>query len=164
MRATKDWMFVLPAIGGVLLAGCGASTSGKPSPTHTAVRMSTYLYRAAAARVPACAHAGRAIVLPGKFPHDFPMPPHTVITSWHREVGAIAVVGSIPSTSFVSTAAFFNRELPLAGYKVLYHQTDVGRDAEGTFRGKGYVGRWQLEFMKTCNAVGFGAAAQRSKK
>lgn len=133
----------------LFLAGCGGGSS------HT--------YTPSAARLPACAHAGKAIAMPSGFPADFPFPDGSAITSAKKALKVTVVKGVIPITSFKDTASFFTREVRNAGFKVLYSEADPPRDAEGSYRGHGYAGRWTLEHLPACSeAVAFAAFAQPS--
>lgn len=148
-------LFCLPALICLLLAGCGSSASGSSAlPT----------YAPSAASPPTCAHAGRAIALPRGFPSSFPLPKGTALTSWGRQGPATVVHGIVPGRSFRDAASFFPREVRNAGFKVVYSEADVPRDAEGSYRGKGYAGRWTLEHITGCpGAIKFAAFAQAAK-
>ncbi len=121
-------------------------------------------YRPSDAHVPLCAHAGRAIALPPRFPALFPLPPRTAITVWQareggftvggvvptRADGAVLVAGVAPSRDFVSTARFFLDAPPRAGFATIESEAEPPSDAEGVYRGHGYLGRWVMHSLADC--------------
>lgn len=119
----------------VLLAGCGGSHNASSRPS-----------------LPACAKAGHATSIPSDFPAMFPLPPGTVVSLIHRSAGALTVQGVSP-TEFKQAVAFFQRELPAAGFQL--GEGDAEQDeAESSFSGHGVTGRWRVNGILQCpNAV-----------
>lgn len=133
----------------ILLVGCGGSSS-TAKPTSKPVAAS-FQYRPAAANVPACAHAGKALAFPKTFPQNFPVPPGTALTGQRVPIGGgIAATGFVPSTSFKATVQFFPREVKRAGFKMLHLEVDAPHDSEGVYQGHGYVGGWALQAIASC--------------
>ena len=128
-------------------------------------RAGSYLYRPSAARIPTCAHAGKAIPFPKHFPSNFPVPPGTAITGKRVPIGGgIAATGFVPMHSFAATVHFFPTQLPKAGFKVLHLEIDTPHDSEGSYQGHGYLGGWSLRSIPGCAAMVFQASAQARPK
>jgi hypothetical protein len=128
----------------------------------SAAGASRYPYVPRQAKVAACAHAGRAIALPAAFPSRFPFPRGTILDHTKpllkRQIG---VYGYVPSRNFVSTVTFFRREVVRAGFTLIGFEVDSPNDSEGTYRGYGKVGRWQLRSLPGCAAaMAFSASAE----
>ncbi|HEX6510608.1 MAG TPA: hypothetical protein VF221_23510 [Chloroflexota bacterium] len=124
-----------------------------------------YQYSPSTAKVAACAHAGKAIALPAEFPRAFPFPRGTVIDRTKPLLkGQIGIYGYVPSAGFASTVTFFRREVPRAGFKLLGFEVDAPNDSEGTYQGRGKIGRWQLRSLPACRAaMSFAASAEAVK-
>jgi hypothetical protein len=87
--------------------------------------------------------------LPAEFPHSFPLPPGTVITSSQRsDRGAIVIGGLIP-LEFKDAIAFFQTKLPAAGYQLLEGDAEID-EAESTFSGQGFHGKWKVNGILNC--------------
>lgn len=110
-------------------------------------------YSRADAKVPACAHAGKAITLPRGFPASFPFPSHTAITSHTTRFGAVIVSGFVPASSFDDAQSFFTRKLPDAGYTLSEQDAEPPREAEARYSGKGYEGGWRIRMIMGCPGV-----------
>jgi hypothetical protein len=123
---------------------------------------SQYLYQPKLARVAPCAHAGKAIALPKAFPARFPFPRGTAINRTKPLLkGQIGIYGYVPSTGFVATVNFFKREVVRAGFKLVGFEVDSPNDSEGTYRGYGKIGRWQLRSLPGCTkAMAFSASSE----
>jgi hypothetical protein len=121
-----------------------------------------YPYLPRQANVAACAHAGHAIALPRSFPAQFPFPRGTVINHTKPLLkGQIGVYGYVPSRTFTSTVTFFRREVVRAGFTLIGFEVDSPNDSEGTYRGYGKVGRWQLRSLPGCaSAMAFSASVE----
>lgn len=141
----------------VLFVGCGESSSA----SHPA----GYTYDPSAAKIAACAHAGKPIALPAAFPRAFPFPHGTDIDATrHLLKGQIGIYGFVPSTGFADTVNFFKTRVPKAGFKLVSFEVDSPNDSEGTYQGDGKVGRWQLRSLPGCpRAMSFAASAEPSK-
>lgn len=147
------------------LAGCGSSgASPANTPTAAATLPRLQVYDAAAAHLPACAGAGRAVALPAHFPAQFPFPRGTAITSsgpLSFGVKGVGIHGFVPSTSFAVTVNFFKMEVPHTGFKLLHFEVDTPHDSEGTYSGYGRVGVWQLRAIAGCpGAMRFDASSE----
>jgi hypothetical protein len=137
----------------VALSGATRSATALPPP-----------YRPSAARVPACAEAGRAIALPARFPAQFPLPLHTAVTSWQprqggfmlggikpaHSAGGVLVTGIMPAPDIAAAARFLLGTLPHAGFSIVMSEVDAPNDAEITFEGRGYLGRSALLAIADC--------------
>jgi hypothetical protein len=128
----------------------------------SAAGSSQYPYMPRQAKVAVCAHAGRAIALPAAFPPQFPFPRGTILDHTKpllkRQIG---VYGYVPSTNFVATVTFFRREVVRAGFALIGFEVDSPNDSEGTYRGYGKIGRWQLRSLPGCaTAMAFSASAE----
>jgi hypothetical protein len=136
-----------------LLAGCGSSASN------------SYRYVPAAAKIPSCAHAGKAIALPSAFPHQFPFPAGTDIDATHPLfTHQIGIYGFVPSHTFAETVNFFKNQVPKQGFKLVDFEVDSPNDSEGTYQGHGKLGRWQLRSMPSCKgAMIFSVSSEPSK-
>ena len=112
--------------------------------------------------LPPCAGTGSTVALPPDFPSGFPLPPGTVITSNQRAVsGAIIVSGFAPMT-FKDTVAFFQSKLPAAGYTLLEGDAEMD-EAESTFSGHGYHGKWKVNGILNCpGAVTLGVSLSKT--
>jgi hypothetical protein len=119
----------------VMFAGCGGS-KGPPASTP-------------ASSLPPCANTGPAITLPAEFPPGFPLPPGTIITSSQRsDRGAIVVGGFVP-LAFKDAIAFLQTKLPAAGYQLLEGDAEMD-EAESTFSGQGFRGKWKVNGILNC--------------
>ena len=146
-------LILLPA-----LCGCGTSHTSAPPSYH-------YDLRKAAA--PSCAHAGKPIPLPAAFPKQFPFPSGTVIdrtARLHAAKGQIGIYRYVQSTSFKSTVNFFKSHVVAKGFKLVYFEVDSPHDSEGTYKGFGKLGVWQLAAIAACpKAMVFSASAEPAK-
>ena len=99
--------------------------------------------------MPACAQVGTPVALPPGFPQSVPMPAGTVITSVEtRTEGRIVVNGVIP-TDVKAAGAFFEQQLPAAGFKITDSEAE-SNESEGSFEGNGIKGRWRVRGMANC--------------
>jgi hypothetical protein len=144
----------------LLVAGCGSGSAANPTP----VSLTSYHYSPASAGVPACAHSTQAKPLPASFPKAFPFPPGTSINGTAPIRGMTGITGYVPSKSFATTVNFFKKQVPKAGFKLLDFEVDSPHDSEGTYRGHGKTGRWQLVAIEGCHAMRFSASAEPSSK
>lgn len=135
------------------LPGVARTPLGVTTPVVPTTGFSTqYVYKRSAARVPACAHAGRVIALPRAFPATFPFPPGTAITAQQGYRGDLTrpvISGIVPSATFASTVSFFLQELPRAGYRIRDGEAETF-EAESVFLGRGYIGRWRIRALDSC--------------
>jgi hypothetical protein len=144
---------VATVVAGVVIA-CPARVSASGQPR--------YSYGPKQARVVTCAHAGKPIALPAAFPAQFPFPRGTTIDQTKPLLkGQIGIYGYVPSGGFVSTVNFFKREVVRAGFKLVGFEVDSPNDSEGTYRGHGKIGRWQLRSLPGCSkAMAFSASSE----
>ncbi len=131
----------------------------------SAAGSSRYPYVPRQSKVAACAHAGPAIALPAAFPTQFPFPRGTIINHTKpllkRQIG---IYGFVPSRNFTSTVTFFRREVVRAGFALIGFEVDSPNDSEGTYRGYGKVGRWQLRSLPGCAAaMAFSASSEPAR-
>jgi hypothetical protein len=86
---------------------------------------------------------------PDGYPNDFPMPPGTVV--FHVEDrGAEGVVATgVTDTPFRDVLDALNGPAQRAGFKVSNGETE-DHDAEATWTGNGYTGRWAIRESATC--------------
>ncbi|HEX8918460.1 MAG TPA: hypothetical protein VF898_08150 [Chloroflexota bacterium] len=123
------------------------------------------VYRPSAARIPACAHAGKAVSFPQHFPASFPVPSGTAITGKRVPIGGgIAATGFVPMHSFAATVHFIPTQLPKVGFTVLHLEIDTPHDSEGSYQGHGYVGGWSLRAISGCAAMVFQVSAKTNSK
>lgn len=101
------------------------------------------------ANLPPCAKAGPAVSLPSEFPNNFPLPPGTLITSSHRTERGVNVVGGFIPMEFKNVVAFFQSKLPAAGYQLLEGDAEMD-EAESTFSGHGFHGKWKINGILNC--------------
>ncbi len=162
-----------PLVGLALLVGLAA-----PLSAGTGTRAAgTAPYRPSAARVPACARVTHAIALPPGFPGLFPLPPHTAVTAWQRRAGGVAVggvapahggyavlvEGIVPARDVASAARSLLDASPRAGFATIEAEVEPPSDAEGVYRGHGYLGRWLVHSLVDCpGAVILSILAERS--
>ena len=132
----KTFKSLLLLLGAILLVGCGRSTT----PQTSSVAVSA---------LPPCANVSTSISRPPEFPSDFPLPDNTVITSsQHSQGGSVTISAAAPVT-FKDAAAFFQNKLPAAGYKLLEGDAEMD-EAESTFAGNGYQGKWKINGILNC--------------
>lgn len=142
----------------VLLAGCGSqvpATTGAGAaqvPATTAAGAPAAPTIQAFAQLPACANAGTTIPLPAKFPAAFPLPPGTVVISQEERSGERIIINTVAPSDVKSVAEFFERELPKAGFTPGEGESEPG-EAESSFEGKGYRGRWKVNSVNGCPNV-----------
>ena len=121
-----------------LCAGCG----GTKNPAATTQADS----------LPPCANVTAAVGLPSDFPTDFPLPAGTVITSSQRsQTNSTTISGAIPMR-FKEAVGFFQSKLPAAGYELLEGDAEMD-EAESTFAGKGFRGKWKINGILNCPAA-----------
>lgn len=66
--------------------------------------------------------------------------------------------------SCAATVNLFKRQVPKQGFKLLDFEVDSPNDSEGTDRGYGKIGRWQLRSLPGCpRAMSFAASAEPSR-
>ena len=124
-----------------LLTGCsgpGAAPTDIPSSTDKPI-----------SELPVCAEAGPAISLPAEFPSDFPLPPGTAIhASRNTGEGVLIVDGMVPA-NLQTTAAFFQQELPAAGFVLGFGDGELD-EAESAFSGNGFQGHFKVHSILDC--------------
>jgi hypothetical protein len=104
-------------------------------------------------QVPACAKAGRTEAAGTKeLPEGFPLPPGTLISSSQQPREGQVLVGGVIPADLQGAAAFFDEELPNAGYQLGLGDSE-GNEAEAPFTGNGYRGKWRVNTIPNCNAV-----------
>jgi hypothetical protein len=129
-------LLVLTAFLILLLGACGGS------------KESTTSERSLVPALPPCANAGPVVDLPSEFPTSFPLPPGTVITFSQQTEKAASVSGFIPM-EFKKTVSFFQSNLPGAGYQLLEGDAEMD-EAESTFSGHGFHGKWKVNGILNC--------------
>jgi hypothetical protein len=102
--------------------------------------------------LPPCAQAGPAVSLPSEFPTNFPLPPGTMITSSQRSQKGVLVVSGFIPMEFKNTVAFFQSKLPAAGYQLLKGDAEMD-EAESTFSGQGFQGKWKVQGILNCSGA-----------
>ncbi len=120
-----------------MITGCGGSKELRDSTT---------------ANLPPCAKAGPAVSLPSEFPNSFPLPPGTVITSSQRNERGVNVVSGFSPMEFKNAVAFFQSKLPAAGFQLLEGDAEMD-EAESTFSGQGYHGKWKVNGILNCQGA-----------
>lgn len=131
MRTIKSVLL----IGTTLFASCGNTSTSETAPPAVAL--------------PACANVSTVISRPPEFPKDFPLPDNTVITSsQYSQGGSVTIIAAVPM-SFKEAAAFFQQKLPAAGYKLLEGDAEMD-EAESTFAGNGFQGKWKINGILNC--------------
>jgi hypothetical protein len=132
MRNIKAWFFLICIS---LCAGCG----GTRNPVATTQTDS----------LPPCANVGSAVSLPSEFPNDFPLPAGTVITASQRSLTNTTTISGAVPMRFKEAVAFFQSKLPAAGYKLLEGDAEMD-EAESTFAGQGFQGKWKINGILNC--------------
>jgi hypothetical protein len=100
--------------------------------------------------LPACAPAATRLARPPEFPATFPLPPGTVIVAKEeRSGGRIILRTLVPGVDVRGVALFFERELPPAGFRTTHGESEPG-EAEASFEGQGFRGRWKVNHIPTC--------------
>jgi hypothetical protein len=135
-------------------AGCAAGFQATPAPT--AIPSPT---PRPAPSLPPCATPSLAPVapLPTGFPTTVPMPPGTYITGARSSANQVVVDAIVPG-SLAQAAAFMTAELPKAGWTITGSDAEMD-EAEASFSGAGFTGRFRLHSMTGCNdAVTFTVA------
>jgi hypothetical protein len=69
--------------------------------------------------------------------------------SSQRNERGVIVVGGVSPTKFKNAVAFFQRKLPSAGYKLLEGDAEMD-EAESTFSGQGFQGKWKVNGILNC--------------
>ncbi len=101
------------------------------------------------ANLPPCAKAGPVVTLPSEFPNSFPLPTGTVITSSQRTERGVNLVGGLIPMEFKNVVGFFQSKLPAAGYQLLEGDAEMD-EAESTFLGQGFRGKWKVNGILNC--------------
>jgi hypothetical protein len=120
----------------VLAVGCGGDGDTAATPT-------------AKSGLPSCAKAGAAVERPSELADDLPLPPGTVITSSEGSTATQLVIGGVIPRDIRGAATFFADELPAAGYPLGEGDSEPD-EAESTFSGKGYQGKWKVNGILNC--------------
>lgn len=100
------------------------------------------------AAMPSCANTGKPVALPSDFPASFPLPPGTLVTSAQQRSGG-GVIGAVVPSDAHTVAVFLDRALPASGFKNGVGESEPG-DAESTYAGQGYQGRWRARDLRSC--------------
>ena len=99
--------------------------------------------------LPPCASANTSVSLPSEFPASFPLPPGMVVTaSQSAPSGSITISAALPM-DFKPAVAFFQSKLPAAGYELLEGDAEMD-EAESTFAGHGFRGKWKVNGILNC--------------
>jgi hypothetical protein len=145
----------------LVLAACGGkgATGAQPSGPRIAA------YRpAAAATLPACAHARAAIPYPRDFPAAVPLPVGSRITGGYHELQGKVLQGFTPVHAFSPLLQAFLKALPKHGFTRRDSDAEPPREAEGQYFGHGYALNWKLHNIPKCSGVlTLTLYAQRSK-
>ena len=137
-RAVEIRQLMLAATLVAIITGCGGSKEAAVS--------------APATSLPPCAKAGPAVSLPSEFPTSFPLPPGTVVTSSQLTERGVTVVGGFIPMEFKNVVSFFQSRLPDAGYQLLEGDAEMD-EAESTFSGHGFHGKWKVNGILNCPGV-----------
>lgn len=130
---------------GLLLAlsGCGSAATSSSNTGSQAVNEADFQ------NLPVCAQVGTPIERPAAFPATFPLPPGTVLNYQEsRSAGRIIIGGVAPSTA-KDVAVYWEQAMPKAGYIQTSGESEPG-EAEASFEGNGYRGRWKVNDMPEC--------------
>jgi len=134
-RAVRILQSLLTAVLAAVICGCGGSkTPTVSTPTNG---------------LPPCAQAGPAVSLPSEFPTDLSLPPGTIITSSQRSEKGVIIVGGLIPMEFKNTVTFFQNKLPAAGYQLLKGDAEMD-EAESSFAGHGFQGKWKVNGILNC--------------
>ena len=126
----------------LILAGCAGQVTRAPSAGASV---------APVVSMPACAAASlpAAATLPAAFPATIPMPPGSLVTGTRSDGKQLIVDAILPGT-LPQAAGFMTRELPAAGWAIT--DSDAEQDeAEASFSGAGFTGRFRLHSITGCN-------------
>ncbi|MGI9155351.1 MAG: hypothetical protein ACR2FG_01735 [Marmoricola sp.] len=131
----------------VLLAvgGCGsAQESGKASESKPGKESGE------AADTSTCVADAKPVgALPTSFPTGFPLPKGTVVYNAEDRGKDGVIVSAITSSSLKDVRATLNGPARKAGFKVTSGETEK-RDAEASWTGNGFRGRWAIKQSATC--------------
>jgi hypothetical protein len=122
-------------LGTTLFIGCRSTSTSETGPP--------------AAALPPCANVSTVISRPPEFPNDFPLPDKTVITASQYSLGGSLTISAAVPMTFKEAATFFQNKLPAAGYKLLEGDAEMD-EAEATFAGNGYQGKWKVNGILNC--------------
>jgi hypothetical protein len=124
----------------VVLSGCGSAAT---SPSSTAVNAADLQ------NLPACAYVGTPIGRPAAFPATFPLPPGTVLNYQESRSGGRIIIGGVAPSTAHDVAVYWEQAMPQAGYRQTSGESEPG-EAEASFEGHGYRGRWKVNDMPDC--------------
>jgi len=135
--------FLTPRVAGLLLVASGLtllSACGSDS--------------ADAANVPSCMQSLKAVTLPagGSFPKDWPFPEGTVITATEDVPGGGLAVTAQVGSDFEEVLPFMQHDLEDAGFVASQGEAEHD-DAEATWSGNGYAGKWAIKSSETCEGT-----------
>lgn len=93
-------------------------------------------------------HAMTVSSFPDGYPEDFPMPPGTVVYDVEDRGQDGVIATGVTATPFDDVLQAMNNARQ-AGYAVTSGETEEN-DAEASWTGNGYVGRWAIKKSATC--------------
>jgi len=136
-----------------LLAGCAetaapATDAAATPPAPGGARAGFAVTVVVPTALPGCAPAPTPVARPADFPAHFPLPAGAVITRVERRAQGPILYVLAPGDS-VAMAIFLDGALRAARYKQGQGEAERG-EAESTFGGEGYQGRWLARNVANC--------------
>jgi hypothetical protein len=125
-----------------LFAGCGGGGGESEAEREREAEA------AASVGLPSCDAKATSAALPATFPHAFPLPPGTVVTSVGQGGGGTFVRGVVP-LSLKQAADFFGERVPKAGFEPGEADSEPW-EAESEFSGNGVEGKWKVNELPGC--------------
>ena len=129
------------ALAAAVLTGCG----GESEPEAAAEEQ----LAAGGAPTPVCVEEARGAEVPDSFPADFPLPDGAVVYgAEHRDQGR-TIVYAVVDRGVKDVLAQLQESVPAAGFELTEGEVEE-RDAESSWTGNGWTGRWAIREVAGC--------------
>jgi uncharacterized lipoprotein len=127
----------------VAVAGCGDGESEEE-------KLAEKQLAASGAPTPVCVdEAPSGTPVPDAFPADFPMPDGSVVYASEERSGGRTIVYAVVDADVKTVLEQLQQGLPDAGFELTEGEVEE-RDAESSWTGNGYTGRWAIREVAGC--------------
>lgn len=128
-------VLALAALAAVVVTGCGES-EGEAAASRRAP-------------TPVCVGQATEADVPATFPAAFPLPDRAVVYAAERRSGGRTIVYAVVDRDVKSVLAQLQKDVPGAGFRLTEGEVE-DRDAESSWVGNGYAGRWAIREVAGC--------------
>jgi hypothetical protein len=135
-------LVVVAVVAAAVLTGCGGGESEDEQQAEQQLRSS-------GAPTPVCVDEAKDTDVPAAFPADFPLPDGSVVYATEERSGGRTIVYAVVDTDEKDVLKAMQTDVPSAGFDLTEGEVEE-RDAESSWKGNGYTGRWAIREVAGC--------------